>query len=132
MVSLPNIVVWTNRLAFLFGSFEYKDTGVTDRTHIRFFTFKSAKRLLGATGVTIVKTDYTPMVTRLFLPIIKKAFKSNKTEPHKPGNILESPAYKFYLKWLYPIEHFMFGWRKELFGFRIILVATKQNGDMRV
>lgn len=125
MVSLPNIVVWTNRLALLFGNFDYKDTGVTDRTHIRFFTFRTAERLLDAAGLTIIKKDYTPMITRTLLPIIKKAFISKNNLPHEASSIIDSPFYKFYLSWIYPVEHLMFRWRKELFGFRIIFIANK-------
>lgn len=77
LISLPNAVVWTNRIRFLFGRFEYSDTGVMDRTHIRFFTFKTAKLLVKAAGCSIVKSDYTPYIVRAMLHIIKKARLNN-------------------------------------------------------
>jgi len=36
VVSLPNVAVWDNRLKLLAGSFNYRDSGVMDRTHLRF------------------------------------------------------------------------------------------------
>src|SRR5262249_58712495 len=49
-VSVPNAVVWTNRLMLLLGQVRYTDTGVMDRTHIRFFTFAAARELVAASG----------------------------------------------------------------------------------
>ena len=72
-VSVPNALVWTNRLNFLFGRFEYEDSGVMDKTHIRFFTFKTAKKLVEATGCRVVKVSHTPYFVRAFLPLMKKA-----------------------------------------------------------
>ncbi len=37
IVSLPNISYWRMRIKFLFGNFEYNETGLLDNTHIRFF-----------------------------------------------------------------------------------------------
>jgi 2-polyprenyl-3-methyl-5-hydroxy-6-metoxy-1,4-benzoquinol methylase len=43
LISVPNMVVWTNRFMLMLGQVRYTDTGVMDRTHIRFFTFNTAK-----------------------------------------------------------------------------------------
>lgn len=50
LVSLPNIAYLTVRLGLLFGRFEYRDQGILDRTHLRFFTLQSARRLFESTG----------------------------------------------------------------------------------
>src|SRR5262245_50159978 len=42
IVSLPNVALWDNRLRLLFGRFHYQDSGVLDRTHLRFFTIRTA------------------------------------------------------------------------------------------
>jgi len=52
--SVPNIRFIPNLFDLLIRKdWEYKDTGILDRTHIRFFTFKSLRRTLGRTGFSI-------------------------------------------------------------------------------
>jgi len=54
-VALPNVLFWRERMQFLAGRFEYKDEGILDDTHVRFYTFKSGRRFLEANGYQIVK-----------------------------------------------------------------------------
>lgn len=54
IVSIPNISNWVIRLKLAFGKFEYQDRGILDRDHIRFFTFKTAERLIEEAGFKIV------------------------------------------------------------------------------
>jgi len=35
IVSLPNVAVWDNRLRLLLGRFDYRESGLPDRTHLR-------------------------------------------------------------------------------------------------
>jgi 2-polyprenyl-3-methyl-5-hydroxy-6-metoxy-1,4-benzoquinol methylase len=123
IISVPNALTWTNRIAFLFGSFEYSDTGVMDRTHIRWFTFRTAKRLVKATGCKIIKIDFTPYVIRSALPLIKKIFNSKNQENRR--QLIDSKAYKFYMKYIYFIEYNLTYIFKRLFGFRIIIIGQK-------
>lgn len=60
VLSVPNIAFWFIRLKLLFGKFEYGDYGILDRTHLKFFTLKSLKKLLDDGGYKIVKIDVTP------------------------------------------------------------------------
>src|SRR5713226_1174379 len=60
IVSLPNVGLWSVRLAVMAGRFEYQDTGVLDRTHLRFFTRASARRMLDAAGLDVLRTTYNP------------------------------------------------------------------------
>lgn len=53
IVSVPNIAHWKVRLALLFGRFEYQESGILDKTHLRFFTKKTAKQLLENSGYAI-------------------------------------------------------------------------------
>lgn len=126
LISVPNALNWQSRLSFLFGRFEYQDTGVMDRTHIRFFTFRSAKRLLAAAGCSIERTDFTPHLTRAFLPLIKRALANRPPTAgrDRARSILESPLYRLYLRWIYPVEYFIGSLWKPLFAFRIVLVAS--------
>lgn len=55
IVSLPNVANWRIRLQLLFGSFRYEETGILDRTHLRFFTFRSAREMIEASGLRIVE-----------------------------------------------------------------------------
>jgi len=42
IISLPNIANWQVRLKLLFGKFDYKNTGIMDRTHLHLYTYKTA------------------------------------------------------------------------------------------
>ncbi len=46
LISMPNIASWGMRLNLLKGNFEYQDSGILDKTHLRFFTFYSLQNLL--------------------------------------------------------------------------------------
>jgi O-antigen biosynthesis protein len=59
IIALPNISNWRLRVKFLFGNFEYEDKGLLDRSHIRFFNEKSAKKLLQDADLEIYKFDLT-------------------------------------------------------------------------
>lgn len=45
IVSIPNIAFGGVRLALMNGVFDYVDSGILERTHLRFFTLASAQRL---------------------------------------------------------------------------------------
>jgi 2-polyprenyl-3-methyl-5-hydroxy-6-metoxy-1,4-benzoquinol methylase len=102
MVSLPNVGLWSVRLSLMSGRFDYGDTGVLDRTHLRFFTRKSARRLIEEAGLTIERHTYNPGIVRPFVPLVKKVMGAE--EGGDPGAILESRPYRAYLETFYPIE----------------------------
>ncbi|HMC62009.1 MAG TPA: methyltransferase domain-containing protein, partial [Candidatus Solibacter sp.] len=56
VVSLPNVAHFAVRLALLFGQFNYAERGILDRTHLRFFTRQTARRLLEDAGYEILET----------------------------------------------------------------------------
>ena len=45
IVSLPNVANWRVRLALLFGMFNYQASGILDRTHVRFYTDRTAQEM---------------------------------------------------------------------------------------
>jgi methionine biosynthesis protein MetW len=49
-VSVPNVANWRIRLGLLAGRFAYTETGILDRSHVRFFTRRSAAAMLRACG----------------------------------------------------------------------------------
>lgn len=57
IVSLPNIQYIKVSLPLLFGRFDYVDEGVLDRTHLRFFTRRSALRLLDDSGFAVERVE---------------------------------------------------------------------------
>ncbi|MFA6310830.1 MAG: bifunctional glycosyltransferase/class I SAM-dependent methyltransferase [Sterolibacterium sp.] len=65
LVSVPNVANITVRLALLFGRFEYAERGILDKTHVRFFTRKSARRLLESAGYRIAAEKVTVMPVEL-------------------------------------------------------------------
>jgi 2-polyprenyl-3-methyl-5-hydroxy-6-metoxy-1,4-benzoquinol methylase len=122
-VSLPNMANWEQRFKILLGNFNYQDSGVLDRTHLRFFTFRTAKLLLTEAGYKIENVDYTPYIIRVFLPLIKKLL-ARPDHANQTGELMNSPLYKFYERIIYPLEYYLGAWWKSMFAFRIILEAT--------
>lgn len=53
-VALPNPMHVVQRWRFLRGHFEYTETGLMDRTHLRFFDFRTARALVEAAGLDVV------------------------------------------------------------------------------
>jgi methionine biosynthesis protein MetW len=59
IISTCSIAHWKCRLQLLLGRWEYEDYGIFDRTHLRFFTIKSFRRLLEENGYTVLDFAYT-------------------------------------------------------------------------
>jgi SAM-dependent methyltransferase len=59
IVTLPNVVHWRQRIKILLGKWEYEDYGLLDRTHLRFFNYFTAQKLITDAGFKIkaVKID---------------------------------------------------------------------------
>ncbi|MDD5473795.1 MAG: class I SAM-dependent methyltransferase [Candidatus Methanoperedens sp.] len=60
--SVPNIVNWHSRMTIFFGKFEYADSGIFDKTHLRFYNLNSAKKLAQYAGYRIIGLDVTPSI----------------------------------------------------------------------
>ncbi len=67
LISLPNAVNITVRLSVLFGRFNYTERGILDKTHVRFYTRKTARHMLEQNGYEIVKEQATIMPLELVL-----------------------------------------------------------------
>ena len=70
IISVPNIANWVIRLSLLFGKFDYMDRGILDRTHMRFFTLRSLKRMISEVSCDVLKVTPTPLPVQLVLPFI--------------------------------------------------------------
>lgn len=55
IVSLPNVAHWTIRLELLRGRWDYRDIGILDRTHLKFFTLHTARKLFIEAGYEILR-----------------------------------------------------------------------------
>jgi 2-polyprenyl-3-methyl-5-hydroxy-6-metoxy-1,4-benzoquinol methylase len=68
IVSLPNIAHLVPRLRLLGGGFEYEDRGIMDRTHLRFFTQRTALDLVTCAGLVVESVTFTPTPVELVFP----------------------------------------------------------------
>ncbi len=104
IVSLPNVANITVRAMLLFGRFNYTERGLLDRTHLRFFTRKTARRLLEENGYCVLREEATVMPIELVLNL-------------SPENFL----LKFSNRLLGLITRVLPG----LFGYQVVLMARK-------
>jgi SAM-dependent methyltransferase len=134
IISLPNVGLWSVRLAHLVGRWDYEGTGVLDRTHLRFFTRKSARWLLEQADLTPVKTAYNPGLVRPFVPVAKKVLakpsgglKPAAPQDHDPAALLNSRPYQLYLKTAYPIERAVASLWPGMLAFQMIFEAKRTS-----
>jgi predicted TPR repeat methyltransferase len=66
-VSVPNIANITVRLGLLFGVFEYRERGILDNTHLRFYTLRTIRRELESAGFDIVAVRGSSVPIRLII-----------------------------------------------------------------
>lgn len=66
-ISVPNIANITVRLGLLFGVFEYRDRGILDYTHLRFFTMRTIRREIENAGFRIVAVRGSSVPIRLII-----------------------------------------------------------------
>lgn len=56
----------------MLGRFPYHTKGLLDRTHLHFYTRKSAERLVAKTGWEIVARDYSSIPVAMVFPFLRK------------------------------------------------------------
>lgn len=59
IISLPNIAHFCARLNLLLGKFEYTASGTLDKTHLHFYTLATARSLIQACGLKVVKQKFS-------------------------------------------------------------------------
>lgn len=57
VVALPNLMHYQSRWKLVMGRFDYKESGIWDDTHLRWYTFRSGAKLLEENGFMIIKKD---------------------------------------------------------------------------
>ncbi len=66
-VSVPNIANVTVRLGLLFGVFEYRERGILDNTHLRFYTLRTIRRDIENAGFRVVAIRGSSIPLRLII-----------------------------------------------------------------
>ena len=69
IVALPNLLNYKNRWHLLRGRFDYQDGGIMDYTHVRWYTFQSARWLLERHNLSILHAAASGAFP---LPIIRR------------------------------------------------------------
>lgn len=64
LISLPNLAHANVKIDLLENRFDYTDRGIMDRTHLRFFTWRSIAELLDSVGLRILEARTTVSPTR--------------------------------------------------------------------
>jgi SAM-dependent methyltransferase len=57
IICVPNFAHWYPRLRVLLGRFDYDQRGILDRTHLRFFTLRSIRRLVSDAGYRVRRQE---------------------------------------------------------------------------
>jgi 2-polyprenyl-3-methyl-5-hydroxy-6-metoxy-1,4-benzoquinol methylase len=125
IVSLPNVGLWSVRFAHLAGQWEYEETGVLDRTHLRFFTRRSARSMLAEAGLSVVARTYNPGLLRPFVPLAKRWIGGAPDEAAGTAALLNSAPYRLYLKTVYPIERAVASLWPGMLAFQMIYEAKR-------
>lgn len=60
VLSVPNVAFGVQRLMLLLGQFNYGKQGILDRTHVRLFTFRSARQILLDAGWRLKRVRGVP------------------------------------------------------------------------
>jgi predicted TPR repeat methyltransferase len=105
-ISVPNIANITVRLGLLLGIFEYRDRGILDTTHVRFYTKRTIRREVENAGFRILEMGGSSVPIRLIIGA------------YTPAPLLR--AGESLLSMLTRL------WRG-LFAYQIILVAEKER-----
>lgn len=63
LIAIPNIAYWRVRADLFRGRFEYSDSGIMDRTHLRFYTYRTIHELVHAAECKVVDQDMTLRVS---------------------------------------------------------------------
>ena len=68
IISLPNVAHLFVRLNLFFGRFEYRERGILDHTHLRFFTLATMRRMIDDASCQVVELQPTPAPIQLVIP----------------------------------------------------------------
>jgi len=122
IVSVPNYAVWYNRVRTLLGMQGYTWSGLWDRTHLRFYTRRTARELLEYCGLSIVDEACTPSLVQSTAPLLRQIFERDVQRGEHLA-LANSRAYELYRTVVEPVEHRVCGVWPELLGFQVVYAA---------
>ena len=74
---------------------------------MRFFTRKSARRVIREAGLRTIATTYNPGILRPLVPIAKRVLARHETAAgavHDPAALINSKAHRTYRAFVHPFE----------------------------
>jgi len=107
-ISVPNIANLTIRLGLLFGFFVYRERGILDETHVRFYTLSTIRAAIENAGFEVEKIRGSSIPLRLIV---------GKLVPGRPLRFAEWALARITQTW------------KALFAYQFILVARPDADD---
>jgi SAM-dependent methyltransferase len=122
IVSVPNYAVWYNRVRTLLGVQAYSWSGLWDRTHLRFYTRRTARDLLEYCGLSIVDEACTPSLVQSTAPVLRRLFERDVQQGEHLA-LADSRAYQLYRTVIEPVEHRLCAVWPELLGFQVVYAA---------
>jgi 2-polyprenyl-3-methyl-5-hydroxy-6-metoxy-1,4-benzoquinol methylase len=111
IISVPNIANIAVRLTLLFGRFNYTERGILDKTHLRFFTRKTARAMVESRGYEILEEQMTVIPVEL---------------------ISKLPARNPLMRFCNVIMRGLTWMAPGLFGYQIMFVARQKTGPAPV
>ena len=126
VVSVPNVANWVTRFGLLFGRFTYTATGVLDRTHLRFFTRRSAIELVRGCGLEV--RPWTSLRCWCAPPPPGEERVVGDQTSTDVQVISDSRLYRLYARLVLPLERAIVRIAPGLLAFQVVIVATRPGG----
>ncbi len=124
IISVPNFGVWYNRLRTAAGRFDYAWSGLYDRTHLRFYTRKSIRRLLVYCGFEIAEMRGTPSIVQSLAPLLRRRFDRDLQSGDHLA-LSRSPAFRIYQRMIEPAEERLCNLWPSLLAFQIVIAVRR-------
>jgi 2-polyprenyl-3-methyl-5-hydroxy-6-metoxy-1,4-benzoquinol methylase len=102
IISVPNVANIAVRMSLLFGQFNYTERGLLDKTHLRFFTRKTARKMVESRGYEILEEQMTVIPVEL---------------------VFKMPAKSLAMRSLNAVLRLLTAMAPSLFGYQIMFVA---------
>jgi 2-polyprenyl-3-methyl-5-hydroxy-6-metoxy-1,4-benzoquinol methylase len=77
IICLPNISNWNSRVSIIKGNFNYTESGLMDKTHLRFFNYNTSIEMIEDTGYKVVSYHGTSKVHFQIIPNLTLIWRAN-------------------------------------------------------
>lgn len=135
LIALPNIAYWRPRLQLARGRFPQEDFGHFDRTHLRFFTFRSARAMIEDAGLVVERHEaWGRRPSGLAKRLVAGALRGRQTvEPgtgEHPG-MKNAPKGRSFVRvraWAIRLQRAFVRVAPNFLGYEIVIVASPRPG----